>query len=63
MIGYFLSNQQSNFYNTDAFGKVLQYLQKNTTTCLMKEKETKAGLCLLITCIKIDTIRKTLEVF
>jgi len=61
MIGYFLSDQQSDFYNTDAFGKVLQYVQKNPTTCVMKEKETKAGLRLLITFIKIDGIGKALE--
>jgi len=62
MIGYFISNQQSEYYSTEAFTKVLKYVQKNPTTCVMKEKQTKAGLRLLITFIRIDSIKKALEV-
>ena len=61
MICYFISNQQSSFYNTSTFTKVLEYTQKNPTTCVMKEKETKAGLRLLLTFIRIDSIDKALE--
>ncbi len=61
MIGYFLSDQQSDFYSTEAFTNVLQYVQKNGKSCVMKEKETKNGLRLLITFIRIDSIKKALE--
>ncbi|MGY6649325.1 transcription-repair coupling factor [Wenyingzhuangia sp. IMCC45574] len=62
MIGYFVSNQQSEFYTTENFTKVIQYVQKNPTTCVMKEKETKTGLRLLITFIRIDSVKKALRI-
>ena len=61
MIGYFVSDQQSEFYQTEAFTKTLKYLQQNPKSCVMKEKQTKNGLRLLITFIKIDTVKKALE--
>ena len=61
MIGYFVSNQQSSFYQTPVFTKVLQFVQQNTTSCTMKEKETKNGLRLLLTFDKITTVNKALE--
>ncbi|MDB4497018.1 transcription-repair coupling factor [Flavobacteriaceae bacterium] len=61
MIGYFISNQQSEFYQTKAFTKVLTYVQQNSTTCVMKEKQTKGGLRLLITFIKIDSVETALK--
>ncbi|CAL2107869.1 Transcription-repair-coupling factor [Tenacibaculum sp. 190524A02b] len=61
MIGYFVSDQQSDFYQTQAFTKMLQYVQKHSKSCVMKEKETKNGLRLLITFIKIDTVNKALK--
>lgn len=62
MIGYFVSDQQSAFYQTEAFSKILQYVQRNPTTVVMKEKQSKAGLRLLITFIKIDSVQKALDV-
>jgi transcription-repair coupling factor (superfamily II helicase) len=61
MIGYFVSDQQSEYYNTQAFTNMLQYVQKNSKMCVMKEKETKAGLRLLITFIRIDSVKKALN--
>ena len=61
MIGYFVSDQQSSFYHTAIFTKVLTYVKKNPTTCVMKEKETKVGLRLLLTFIKINTVEKALN--
>ena len=63
MIGYFVSDQQSAFYQTEAFTKMLQYVQRNSKSCVMKEKQTKNGLRLLITFIKIDSVHKALENF
>tara|TARA_R110001583_G_scaffold35585_3_gene118256 strand:- start:67835 stop:71308 length:3474 start_codon:yes stop_codon:yes gene_type:complete len=61
MICYFISDQQSSFFNTPIFTQIIQFTQKNPTTCVLKEKETKAGLRLLLTFIKIDSIDKALE--
>ncbi|WP_339884350.1 transcription-repair coupling factor [Polaribacter vadi] len=62
MIGYFVANQQSDFYQTEAFSRMLKYVQQNGKSCVMKEKETKNGLRLLITFIKIDSVKTALGV-
>jgi transcription-repair coupling factor (superfamily II helicase) len=62
MLGYFVGNQQSDFYQSDKFTQMLTYVQANKTTCVMKEKQTKQGLKLLITFIRIDSVEKALEV-
>ena len=61
MIGYFVSDQQSLFYQTEAFSSMLKYVQQNSKSCVMKEKQTKNGLRLLITFIKIDSVEKALH--
>ena len=60
-IGYFISDQQSSFYQTNAFTKVLQYVQTHPHSCTMKEKKTRAGLRLLLTFEKINSIDKALK--
>lgn len=61
MIGYFISDQQSEYYQSETFSRVLDYVQKNGQTCVMKERETKKGLRLLITFIRIDSVSKALS--
>ena len=61
MVGYFVADQQSNFYQTETFTQFLKYVQQHSKDCVMKEKETNNGLRLLITFIKIDTVKKALE--
>ncbi|MGB1502019.1 MAG: transcription-repair coupling factor [Flavobacteriaceae bacterium] len=61
MIGYFIADQQSEFYQTKAFTRVLKHVQQNPTTCVIKEKQTKIGLRLLITFIKIDSVATALK--
>lgn len=56
LIGYFIQDQQSAFYQSDNFTRVLQYVQRNATKCKMKEKQTRNGLRLLIS---FDTITST----
>ena len=63
MIGYFVSDQQSAFYQTEEFTKMLKYVQQNSKSCVMKEKETKNGLRLLVTFIHIDSVSKALNIF
>ena len=62
MLGYFVANQQSDFYQTHAFSKMLQYVKNNGKSCVMKEKETKNGLRLLITFIRIDSVKTALHI-
>ena len=62
MLGYFVANQQSDFYQTEAFTKMLKYVQQNGKNCVMKEKETKNGLRLLITFIRIDSVKTALAI-
>jgi len=62
MIGYFVSDQKSAFYQTDNFTNMLKYVQQNGKSCVMKEKETKNGLRLLVTFIHIDSVSKALGV-
>jgi transcription-repair coupling factor (superfamily II helicase) len=62
MIGYFVSDQQSDYYQTEAFTSVLQFVQLHPTLGQMKEKETKQGLRLLLTFEKITSIDKALSV-
>jgi transcription-repair coupling factor (superfamily II helicase) len=61
MIGYFVSDQQSDFYQTEAFTRTLKYVQYNSKSVVMKEKQTKNGLRLMITFIKINTVKIALE--
>jgi len=61
LIGYFIADQQSPFYQTEIFTKVLQFVQQNMAICKMKEKETKQGLRLLLTFDNITSIEKGLE--
>ena len=62
MIGYFVSDQQSAFYQTEAFTNVLKFVQQNSKKCVLKEKQSKNGLRLLITFIKIDSVQKALQI-
>jgi len=62
MLGYFVADQQSPFYQTDNFSNMLKYIQQNSKSCVMKEKKTKNGLRLLVTFIRIDSVAKGLEI-
>jgi transcription-repair coupling factor (superfamily II helicase) len=62
LIGYFIADQQSKFYQTPIFTKVLQYVQSHSHSSTMKEKKTRAGLRLLLTFEKISSIERALKV-
>lgn len=61
MIGYFIGDQQSDFYQSARFHKVLQFVQQHGNICKLKEKETKNGLRLLLTFDQVNSIKKALE--
>ncbi len=61
MVGYFIGDQQSDFYQSNRFMKVLQFAQRNGNVCKIKEKETKNGLRLLLTFDNVKSVNKALE--
>jgi transcription-repair coupling factor (superfamily II helicase) len=61
MVGYFVSDQQSSFYQSEAFTKVLQYVQSHPQKVTMKEKQTRNGLRLLLTFEGISSVEKALR--
>ncbi|WP_040559578.1 transcription-repair coupling factor [Kordia algicida OT-1] len=62
LVGYFISDQQSDFYQSPNFTKVLQFVQQNPRVCKMKEKQTRNGLRLLLTFEQITSVKKALNV-
>lgn len=60
-IGYFIADQQSPFYQTTAFTKVLQYVQSHPKQCQLKEKQTRNGLRLLLVFDGITNVEKALS--
>lgn len=61
LIGYFVADQQSTYYNSKHFRQMLQFVQQHGNLCKMKEKETKNGLRLLLTFENVKSIGKALE--
>lgn len=62
MTGYFISDQQNPFYQSNRFLKILQFVQKFPDRCKMQEKETRNGLRLLISFENITSVSKALHV-
>jgi transcription-repair coupling factor (superfamily II helicase) len=61
LIGYFIADQQSEFYQSPNFTKVLRFVQSNGSICKMKEKQTRNGLRLLLVFEGITSIDKALK--
>ncbi|MCA0960177.1 transcription-repair coupling factor [Muricauda ruestringensis] len=61
-IGYFIADQQSSFYQSPTFTKVLQYAQTHPQLVKLKEKQTRNGLRLLLVFDKITSVEKALKV-
>jgi transcription-repair coupling factor (superfamily II helicase) len=61
LIGYFIADQESAFYQSQAFTEVLRFVQTHANICKMKEKETRNGLRLLLTFDHINSVDKALE--
>ncbi|KAA2218899.1 transcription-repair coupling factor [Maribacter flavus] len=61
MIGYFIRDQQSDFYQSENFTRILQYVQSNHQKCRIKEKQTRNGLRLLLTFDGITSVDKALQ--
>ncbi|TDU43327.1 transcription-repair coupling factor [Gelidibacter sediminis] len=62
MIGYFINDQNSAFYQSNGFTRVLQYIQTRPNIAKMKEKQTRTGLRLLLTFDQVKTVKQALAV-
>ena len=61
MVGYFIADQQSSFYQSPNFNRVLQIVQSKPQLCKLKEKETRNGLRLLLSFEGITSVNKALN--
>ncbi|WP_276169011.1 transcription-repair coupling factor [Zobellia alginiliquefaciens] len=61
LIGYFISDQQSTFYQSAIFTRVLQFVQSHPQHCKIKEKQTRNGLRLLLVFERITSVEKALK--
>ena len=55
--GYFISNPDSDYYQSEKFGEILMFVQKNSKVCKMKEIKGKLAL----TFNQIRSIEEALE--
>ena len=62
-VGYFLSDQQSDFYQSPVFNQILLGVQKQTEKYSIKEKQTRNGLRLILVLDQVHSIEKLLEQF
>ncbi len=61
LLGYFIADQQSEFYQSPNFTKVLQFVQSHAHLCKMKEKQTRNGLRLLLVFEGITSVDKAMN--
>lgn len=57
LIGYFIANQESPYYQSPKFTKVLNYIQHNPSACKMKERNDKLTLVFE----NVSNVRKSIE--
>lgn len=56
LIGYFVSKQESPYYQSPIFTRVLQYVQQHPNLCKLKERNDKLSLVFE----RVDTIKKSI---
>ena len=61
LIGYFVRDQNSLFYQSDHFTRILKYVQANPKLCTIKEKQMRQGLRLLMSFKNINTVQEGLK--
>ena len=60
-VGYFLEDQQSDFYQSPVFNQILLSVQKESSKFSLKEKQTRKGVRLLLCLDQVESIEKLLE--
>lgn len=59
-VGYFIADQESGFYQSDGFNKVLQFVQSQSGLVKIKEKQTRTGLRLLLSFEQVRSVKQAL---
>lgn len=62
LVGYFIADKASAFYNSPAFAAVMKAIQEHPRELRIKEKQTRAGLRLLLLSDNVKTIDCALQV-
>ncbi len=57
--GYFISSENKSFFQSEVFGTILSYIQRNSKNCKLKETKTR----LIFIQNEITSINKAVEVF
>ncbi len=60
MIGYFIADQESSFYQSNQFRQVLSKVQQGKNQFILKEKKTRHGLRLILDFGKVKNINQAL---
>ena len=63
LVGYFINDQGSSFFESIQFSKILEYAKINPKTCKLREKKTRGGLRLLLSFENIKTVQQGLELY
>jgi transcription-repair coupling factor (superfamily II helicase) len=58
MFAYFVSNPDSAYYKSDAFGKVLHYIQYFNADCKLRDRQGKRSLLIE----KVTSIEKVYDI-
>ena len=58
LVGYFITDQNSSFFDSPQFSKILDYVQKHPMICSLKESQTRNGLRLLLTFKNVSSVKK-----
>ncbi|NUY80252.1 transcription-repair coupling factor [Flavobacterium sp. MAH-1] len=61
MVGYFISDHDSDFFQSKQFDNVIGFIQKNPNLARIKEKQTTSGLKLLLTFEDVKSVSKALD--
>ena len=61
MTGYFVADQQSDFYRSERFNELLSVVQLHPGLCKLKEKETRKGLRLLLIFNPVTSVEEALQ--
>ncbi|TNF74025.1 MAG: transcription-repair coupling factor, partial [Bacteroidetes bacterium] len=60
-VGYFIGDQESGFYQSEAFGKILKHVQSHPGQGRLKEKQTRNGLRLLLLMDMVTSVDRAIS--
>ncbi|MCK5781712.1 MAG: transcription-repair coupling factor [Flavobacteriales bacterium] len=64
LIAYFISNQESEYFQSEVFTKILSFAQRNPKECKLKERTNKLGKPILTLVFDdVDSVAKALTIF